>query len=616
MAIENEIKEVQKWHSRLSTSNKLRTRQGKRYKWEGNTEQYKGRYREIEAQFDIPLPIIQLTFAYIKTELPRLYLRDPHIKVNPKKKSSIQSAKILEKALNYIWRRKRFKQQIKKNIIDGKLVGHSWFKTGYTGKFGTVEDSDGNVMEFIESEDFFGYRVPWKHMYFDVDSVSPPHDSAWIAHEFWLPLDDVKKDSRYSHTDLIKGSPKDRVNPDDIIKNANDIKSDVLMARLFEFWDIKNEKKFVIADGVDRYIQKPIKWPYKLKGYPFSYLNFHPINDEAYGIPDVFMIQDQMMEQIKLRAQQIDHVKRFNRQLVTEPNNLDDENKSLLAEGITGAVVEAKKGAGSIAPIAYPPVPQDTYAIEDRIVNDRILVSGQNPIESGAPAKAPTRTIREVIEQQAGSENRRSEQIDVIEDFIEDISQNIIGLLQQYADAPFYVAVTGEDPRSFAQQMVTRPSAVESPEDAVTTTEGFTFTKKDIQGEFDVDVVAGSTVPLNKGAVLEILQQIAPLTQQLGAVPGGPVAGAVASIFGDLLELPEIKIALEQEFRVQQQSKEQANEQAQEQQQLESANEAAQTQMQAERIQTQKEKNLYAAALGAAQLRQKEKESIRSTRKE
>ena len=69
------------------------------------------------------------------------------------------SAKILEKAINYIWRTKKVKRENKKNILDVLLVGHSWFKTGYTGKFGTIEDANGKQFEFIESEDFFGYTV-------------------------------------------------------------------------------------------------------------------------------------------------------------------------------------------------------------------------------------------------------------------------------------------------------------------------------------------------------------------------------------------------------------------------------------------------------------------------
>jgi len=605
MAIKTEIQEVRQWHARIGLSERFRDRHEQRFKWKEAIEQYKGKYRTLENTVDIPLPIIQLVFAYIKTEIPRLYLRDPHIKVNPKKGSSIQSAKILELALNYIWRVKRLKRQIKKSILDGKLVGHAWFKTGYTAKFGAIEDHEGNIEEFIESEDFFGYRVPWKHMYFDVDSTNPPHDTPWLAHEFWIPLEDAKNDKRFKNTDNLQGSPKIPVNKDNVINTSKEVRlendQDTLMVRMFEIWDIKKKQKMIIADGSEKYIQKPTKWPYKMRGYPFSYMKFHDVNDEAYGLPDIFMIQDQILERIKIRASQLDHIKRYNRQYITKPNNLQEEAKSLLSSSFSGAVIEAQEGPGSIAPIPYPPLPQDAYAVEDRVANDQILTSGQNPVESGAPARSQTRTIREVIEQQAGSENRRSEQIDIIEDFVEDISENLIGLLQQYATTPFYVSITGEDPATITQNLSTRPSAADG--QAITRPDGFTFTKKDIQGEFDVDIVAGSTVPLNKGAVLEIMTQVVPFVQQLLAQPG-PISSAIGNIFGELLDMPEIKIAIEQQGQLQQQRQEQQAEQLQQQRQLEAANDASQTQIQAERIQVANQKNIMNAAIEAAKLRQ------------
>lgn len=626
MAIGNEEKDVRKWHSRIDISRRHKDQVGRHWHWHHNVSKYEGAFHELQHTTDIAIPPIQLVFAYIKTELPRLYLRDPHIKINAKKKSTIQAAKILELAVNYIWRTKRVKRQIKRNIIDGKLVGHSWFKSGYTGKFGAIEDHEGNIQEFVESEDFFGYRVPWQQIYFDLDSMDPPHDTSWIAHEFFVPLEDLKKDSNFINVDTIQAAgPKPLHNRHtggqsriSSIKGSsaaqssgNALESDVPMVQLFEIWDKKEQKVFTIAEGSTRYIKKPTKWPYDMKGFPFSYLRFHETIDGAYGIPDVTMLMPQFLEKIKIRASQLDHIKRFNRQYITKPNNIDDENKTALEEARSGAVIEALEGVGSVAAIPYPPLPQDAYAVEDRVDRDAIIVGGQSPLELGAPAKTQTRTIKEAVEQRQGSENRRSEQIDIVEDFVEDISQNLIGLLQQFADEPFYVSVTGEDPRTIINMLEGRPSAVEDPNEAITGRDGFTFTKKDIQGEFDVDVVSGSSTPLNKAAVLEILTQIAPLAQQLGAMPGGPVAGAIAGIFGELLDIPELKVALEQEFRLVQEQREAQSESVQQQRQLEAANDASQTQIQAERIQVQNQKNLLTAAVEAEKIRQKDRDSKR-----
>jgi len=628
MAIDKERQEVTKWHARINTSKLFKDEVAAHWQWHHNVAKYEGNFHELQEHLDIDIPPIQLVFAYIKTELPRLYLRDPHIKINAKKASSIQSAKILEQAINYIWRTKKLKHQIKKSIIDGKLVGHAWTKTGYTGEFGAIEDHEGNVQEFVESEDFFGYRVSWQNIDFDLDSVNPPHDTAWISHEFFIPLEDLKKDKSFTNVNTIQGvGPKPRHSRhsghtttrstsggsgvSSLHTTGTSLESDVPMARLFEIWDNRKRKVFTIAEGSDRYIKKPIDWPYDLKGFPFSYMRFHEPVEGAYGIPDVTMLMPQFLEKIKIRAAQLDHIKRYNRQYNAKRNTLDAEAKKQLSDAITGAVIESENGPGDIAPIPYPPLPQDAYAVEARIDGDITIVGGQSPLELGAPAKTQTRTIREAIEQQQGSENRRSEQIDVVEDYVEDISQNLIGLLQQFADEPFYVSITGEDPKSISEALQGRPSQQASPQESITTDAGFTFTKEDIQGEFDIDIVSGSTVPLTKAAILEILTQLMPFMQQLGAIPGGPLAGTVGRMFGDLLDLPEIKIAIEQEGRLQKQLQEQQQQQQQELAQNQAVNDAAQVQIQSERISTAQQKNILTAGADAASIQQKERDSIR-----
>jgi len=316
MAKTQEQKDTRMWLDRIGTSEKYREIFRKRYDWEGNTDKYQGFYREIHG-LRIPVPTMNLVFTYVKTELPRLYTRDPHIKVNPKKKSTILGSKILEMALNYLWRTKRTKQENKKNIVDAKLVGHSWFKVGYTGKFKAVEDSDGTVMDQIESEDFFGYRISWKDIFFDVDSIDPPYDTRWIAHRFWVPIEALKKDKKYQNVRMIDGVAKRR-DPDGRVIDKDNTQSDVLMGELFEVFDKENNERFTLAAGVEAYIKAPIKEPYKMKGLPFSYLEFNDDPDKPYGIPDVTMFMPQILELTKVRAAQLDHLKRYNRQLIVQ----------------------------------------------------------------------------------------------------------------------------------------------------------------------------------------------------------------------------------------------------------------------------------------------------------
>lgn len=579
---------VRKWLEKIDFSKRYKAKTANHYHWKNLTDEYRGYFAGLQDAMDIYIPSLNLIFAYVKAEIPRLYLRDPKIKINPKNNKSILPAKILEKALNYIWRTKRIKRENKKNVLDVLLVGHSWFKTGYTGSFGAIEDGEGNTFEFIQSEDFFGYRVPYENITFNPDANDPPYDCSWIAHEVWLPFDDVKKNKEFKNVDKLQpvqadaGEEKESRNNNDE-KNRQDPTQK--MVRLYEVWDKKNQLVFTIADGVDGYIKEPKKWPYQMKGFPFSFLR---LNDDPlcpYGIPDTYMFEPQVIELMKIRATEIDHLKRYNRQLLVAEGHMSDDAMAQFMQGYTGAAIPVRtdgRPLGDIvSPIPYPNIQTDIYAIEDRINSDIINISGQNPSERGASQKTTTRTKSELMQIQQGSENRRSDKIDTIEDFIEDIAGNLVALLQQLADIPYYVRVAGEDIEEFLKEIEARPSA--QMEGSVTSKEGFTFTKEDIQGEFDFEVVPGSTVPMTQEQKNTFLMNSVEILPKLGVQPGGPVSRYIGDEIADGFDLVGLRRAIREELEQAMEAAKAREAQMMEATQLQVANEAAQLQIKSER---------------------------------
>lgn len=586
---DKEMDNVKRWLERIEFCKRYRTKQANRFHWKNLVDEYRGYFAGLQDSLDIYVPSLNLIFAYVKSEIPRLYLRDPKIKINPKNSKSILAAKILEKAVNYIWRTKRIKRENKKNILDVLLVGHSWFKTGYAGSFGAIEDDEGNTFEFIEKEDFFGYRVPFENITFNPDANDPPFDCTWIAHEVWLPFDEVKKNKAFKNVKQLQPMTADTSGDDKINKNKMDEKDRqdpvTKMVRLYEVWDKKNQVVFTIADGVDGYIKDPKPWPYEMKGFPFSFLrlNDDPLN--PYGIPDCYMFEPQVLELMKIRATEIDHLKRYNRQLLVAEGHMSDDAMDQFMQGYTGAAIPVRtdgRPLGDIVtPIPYPALQTDIYAIEDRINMDIVNISGQNPSERGASQKTTTRTKSELLQIQQGSENRRSDKIDTIEDFIEDIAGNLCALLQQLADMPYYVRVAGDDVEEFLKEIENRPSAQE--EGAITNNEGFTFTKEDIQGEFDFEVVAGSTVPMTQEQKNTFLMNSVEVLPKLGVQPGGPVARYIGDEIADGFDLAGLRRAIRQELEQAQEAAKARDQQAMEMVQMQAASEAAEIQIKAER---------------------------------
>ena len=589
--------EINNWFMRISASERYRKQMSEKYRWMRLIEEYRGYFMGITDAADIYVPALNLIFAYVKSEIPSLYLRDPKIKVNPKKGSSIVAAKILEKALNYLWRTKKIKRENRKNIFDDLLVGHSWFKTGYTGKFGTVENGN-KTFEFIEDEDFFGYRIPYENITFNPDSSDPPFDCQWIAHEIWCTEEEAKSNSSYDKSVVEKVQftvlRADEKAGKTVSERESNLRYDPVTkkAKFYEVWDKVGGTKFVLAEGLWEYVSKPDKWPYEMRGFPFSFLriNDDPLN--PYGIPDCYMFEDLVIELMKLQAQILDHIKRFNRQLLLKEGAMSDDAKDQFSQGITGAVLEVQTGNGSISdvvtPIPYPQIQTDIYAVQELLKDYIVRISGQSGIDQGGTQKTTTRSLGELTEIQQGGANRRSDKLETVENFIEDIAGNLVALLQQFADMPYFVRISGDDPEKLIPGLDSRPST-ERP-GSITNPDGFTFTKEDIAGEFDFEVVAGSTKPLNSEQKLQTLELIAQLGPTLGMIPGGPVIQWLGSEIGDELDMPGLKQAILAEQKVAEQMKQEQAAKENQMLSMQAAQQGAELQIKAEREATKQNK--------------------------
>lgn len=579
---------VNKELSRIKGAEDFRERVASDYQWQDILKDYHGK-STINALgvSDIYIPSLNLVFAYVESEQPSLCFRDPHIKINPKNPKSIAAAKILEKALNYIWRTKRIKRENKKNVKDTLLVSHSWFKTGYNGNFGAIESANGDTFEFIASEDFFGYRIPWDQVVFDPNAMDVPFDCEWIAHKVWVPTEEAKE--KYPGKNLQPSSYRKVDNSSTKFRIDEEKYSDESMVCLYEVWDKKKGTVCVVSPGCEEYIEDPKEWPYDIKGFPFSFLQFNDSPSQPYGIPDVYTFRTQVLELVKVRAQQLDHIKRFNRVLQAD-SSLDDEALNQLTQGITGTIVQGDMSKGDLVrPIAYPQLQTDIYAVQSEIKEDLINISGQSPQERGATQKTSTRTFRELAQIRRGAENRRSQKIDRIEDFIEDIAGNLVAILQQFADIPYYVRITGKEFGEIQEALMQRPSA--QAEGAVTAEQGFTFTKEDIVGDFDIECVAGSTIPLDREQTMETVIRLLEMLPTLGIVKG-PLPQTLGKILGENLDMPEVELAIDAQVQFDIEQAEQAAKQMEEMKQFEVGKQTAKTQIEAEKVAVKQTKNV------------------------
>ena len=565
---DTEKEEVQSWLRTISKAEQNRDDEGKKAGWKRFIDEYKNEWGFLQGQVSIPIIPINLIYAYTKTEIARLYFKDPWITVNPKRIEDIGAAQIAEQIVNYTWGELSLKQEIKKALLESILVGHSYVKVGYAAEFGTVESqpkeppkrgpgrppkadkqSEIETSEYIKSENVFAYHVPYKDIVFDSSATFPPtHNARWMAHKIVKPLRAIKESGIYDHVDDLKTSSKsDDVNVgyDTTGNNTEKLRQDIRSATLWEIYDLDNMRIVTVSPGCDKYLNE-ISYPeYLSGGFPFSMLAFNPVPGEVFPMSDVAAQEGLAIEMTKIVAIWINHLKRHNRQILIEPDLFTDSELDKFKDGNDGAIIKAN------GPLAdkyfipqYPPVQADSYQIYNEAYKLYQVVSGQTPADQGGQAKAQTRTLGELRLQMMGSHARAEEKVDVLEDFISEIGRKLLGIMQKKYDLPKIARIVG--PKSVQQKIMgilpgrpsaqpqmpggpngqTQPNPVQ--DQSHTSDFGFSWNRQDILGEMDVDVVAGSTVPMDRESQLQILEKMIPLLPAAGVTPGSPAAKAYA----------------------------------------------------------------------------------------
>ena len=532
---------VSKWHNRISDAKAYKEQEQKKQTWDRFINQYQGNYDISGLAQNMAIIPINLVYAYVHTEIPRLYFRDPYIAVNAKGMAHISASQVLEVVINYLFKELNLKQELFKVLMDTLLIGHGWIKYGYTGTFGHVTTDSENkgkgkqkeppeeISEFVKSEEIFALHVPFEDIVFDCTAKDPPYDCHWIAHRIVKPLDSVKNSELYKNTDNLTANfkPKD-----------NDIKTDIKMVELWEIWDKDTNCIYVITEGVEAPLRQTPN-PYLMEGLPFSMLKFNPVPSKPYPMSDISILEPQFMEKIKLRSMQLNHLKRWNRQVFMEEGAITEEELSKYKAGTDGAIIKVLTGSISgnkfLVP-QYPTMQAEIFQIENLIQLDIDTVSGQNQTDRGVQASTRTRTLGEVELMSQSSLTRNERRKDALEDHMEEVARKIIQLVKQFQIMPKYARLIEQDPNESKRILGNKFDG-----------KGLFFTKEDIQGDYDVEVKAGSTIPLSKENRLKILSQMLSLGPAIGVNPGGPVSRAIGEVIFRDLDIQEVKKAFQEE---------------------------------------------------------------------
>ena len=426
--------DITDWMSLIKLSEK--EREEKQPSWPMLRKYFRGiQWQKDDEENDVV--IVNLTFSHVKVIVPSTYLRNPKIYFEPNKPTAVKRARLMSSIFNGDMQRMGLKATNKRIIQDVVLLGTGFSKTTYEIENpAALEYPDDKEMVDQLVEDFHnvslksdvleipenGPRVVWVRpddLTFSLGATDLS-DLGFISHHVRKRLMAIKNDPYYKNTSDLQ--------PTWI---ANDSKRDsqyysegasryVEMVDLYEVWDMDTGTFFTIAEGHGKALREKEDIPYPY-GHPFDRLTFTTLDDQMWGLSEVEMCIPQYDELNRLRTQQSQHVKRFNRKYVILENSFaDEEEKNNLTSGEDGTIVTVRASVGNVAnavmALQDAPMTGDIYRYNTLIEDDVVKIAGITPYRRGGISGANTATEANIAE--ANSQTRDGDRRDYVSEFV------------------------------------------------------------------------------------------------------------------------------------------------------------------------------------------------------
>lgn len=501
---------------------------------------YTGSY---QPPYDVDIVLNEI-YPIVQYELPAIFFKSPRAFLKPRNKNYIvkkkniytgereevfidgaKSAKTQEHILNYSIERMKYKDQVRKTLLDALLFKYGALWHGYKGNFGMTEESS----IYIEDEKVFVSRLSPRKIIFDPKVTLANIDEAeWVGRIIDIPLRDLVEDDELNITDEIKaydGFGQVLASDNPLISKGGADKYNVFSrARtLLDYTDkeFRSKAKFVklyevfrkptraerrkgekgeillLADGQEEPLRKS-QWPYATKEWPLKILMFNDVPDDLFGMSDLEVysgIADHKNLVINLQIRNAE----ANSKVMTmfDKSGLEEEEIEKIINGEQNVIGVDGPVSGKIAS-ATPggAASSELYLLDGRIQQNLDEKSGVNDLKKGS-LRSGEESATSVRIRNAGSSSRPAYRQDIMADFIKDSFKFINDLNQQFMPVKEAVRIMG----SLDIEWSDIPS------------------KDDIQADVDVEIDVISMLPESPEREIQQNQQILDLMVNALTVP-------------------------------------------------------------------------------------------------
>lgn len=456
---------------------------------------------------------INFVHEYLKVKVGGIYARDPYIFVRARSSFWYPFAETMQTTLNYYWRELQIKRKIKKAIIDGVLIPPGWVGIGYTGSLQTkrgrpslqpelrslkTEGQLGILDETIKGDDVFAkhissWNVVWPDGYHDI------RKAPYLIEIQESPLVDILnnplyKDAKYDLKSTITKGKIKKVKPFKMSANIpttvdSSVDDEIQTVKLFHIWDKRSHERFTLAENLKDDTLYKTEWDYLIEGFPQYPLIFNEVPQSdteanSYPMSDIVPMLPQLRDLSIINSAILRHGKRHGSIILVKKGRYSEADITKIQQSGDLDCIELESlNEQDIQTFNTPSLPNDWYKIRALVIEDLMRISGFQQLLAQAQG---IETATESENLRLGELLRRSESVDIIEDFTVDVARGLAGLIWQYIGRERISNIIGEI--ATEQMWPTLPSDMEE-------------ARGIIQQELQFRIEAGSTRPPKDTAV-------------------------------------------------------------------------------------------------------------------
>lgn len=489
------------YRKHLQASRKWRKDEGYDADWRRYIDLYKGKHYEQYSDEDRML--INISFSTINVIAPAVAVNYPKITVNAVRAENAPNAVVVEAVVNYWWRFREIRTEFRRAVKDLLIIGHAWVKTGYRfveeeviseadDPTDPVEGGESASTSVIVQDAPFAERVSPFDVFVDPDATSM-HDIKWIAQRIRRPISEVRADKRYSKIarEAVEVMAVNRYSEDPSHRKVYD--KDYGYAEIWEFYDVRKKLMCVFTEAGDNFLIKPTKMQYAF-GHPFTMMRNYDVPDQFYPIGDLEQIEPLQRELNETRSQMMNHRKRFARKYLYKEAAFDSMGRTALEsdeDNVMVPVVSDEPLGAVVAPFPAVINPPEFYDQSNLISSDIDRITGLPEFMTGGLPEI-RRTATEVSAIQDAANARTADKLAIVETSISEVARRLVILAQQFMTGEQVARLIGKDGE---------PVWVN-------------FDRDYLEGDFDFEVVGGSTQPHNEAVrrqtALQIVDALAP----------------------------------------------------------------------------------------------------------